>query len=362
MHLGIDARELAGHPTGVGRYLAGLLAGWAADPAASGCRFTLYTHAPLVATTLPRESRIHRIGGRNSLVWEQVMLPHAAWQDGVDVLFCPAYTAPLLAPMPRVVTVHDISYVTHPEWFPPLHGRRRRWLTRLGSRAARAVITVSDFSRHEILRHLRIPAEHVHVVRSGIDHPLGAGVPRPRELPSEDILYVGSIFNRRHVPTLLEAFALIHARRPRTRLHLVGEDRTYPAEHIAARIAALPDPSAVVWHRYASDTVLAERYAAAGCVAFLSSYEGMGLTPLEGLTAGVPPLLLETPVAQEICGDAALYVAHPDPSEVAAALERLLYDDQVRRRIASATPDVLARYRWTQAASQTLAILQRVAR
>lgn len=362
MHLGIDARELAGRPTGVGRYLAGLLAGWAADPSTSDCRFTLYTHAPLIATTLPRGSRIHRIGGRNSLVWEQAVLPHAAWQDRVDVLFCPAYTTPLVAPMPRVVTVHDISYVTHPEWFPPLHGRRRRWLTQLGSRAARAVITVSDFSRREILRDLRVPAEHVHVVRSGIDHPLGVAALPPREAPSEEILYVGSIFNRRHVPALLEAFALLHARRPQTRLHLVGEDRTFPPEQIAARIAALPHPSAVVWHRYATDAVLAERYAAAGCVVFLSSYEGMGLTPLEGLTAGVPPLLLETPVAREICGDAALYVTQANPSEVAAALDRLLHDDDVRRRIATATPDVLARYRWAQAASQTLAILKSVAR
>jgi alpha-1,3-rhamnosyl/mannosyltransferase len=90
---------------------------------------------------------------------------------------------------------------------------------------------------------------------------------------------------------------------------------------------------------------------------FLSEYEGLGLTPLEALAAGVPPVLLDTLVARESCGDAAVYVRLQE-DEIAAALERVLYDSTVRQRLLAAAPAVLARYSWKTAAVDTLAVLE----
>jgi glycosyltransferase involved in cell wall biosynthesis len=96
--------------------------------------------------------------------------------------------------------------------------------------------------------------------------------------------------------------------------------------------------------------------------AFLSEYEGFGLTPLEALAAGVPPVLLDTPVARETCGAAACYVPAEAPDEaIAAALIELLTNTQRRADIAAQAELVLSRYDWDLAAAGTLQMLEEAA-
>jgi glycosyltransferase involved in cell wall biosynthesis len=102
-------------------------------------------------------------------------------------------------------------------------------------------------------------------------------------------------------------------------------------------------------------------YRAADAFAFLSEYEGFGLTPLEALETGLPPLLLDTPVARETCGDAAAYVTHAAPADIESALDRLLFDSTERARIHSAADGVLARYSWSECARRVLGALAEAA-
>jgi glycosyltransferase involved in cell wall biosynthesis len=76
------------------------------------------------------------------------------------------------------------------------------------------------------------------------------------------------------------------------------------------------------------------------------------------LTAGIPAVLLDTPVARESCGAAALYAPKGDINAIASTLERLLFDEPTRRRLLAAAPGVLARYNWADAAERTLAVLE----
>ncbi len=112
------------------------------------------------------------------------------------------------------------------------------------------------------------------------------------------------------------------------------------------------------WHEYVSDQQLAAMYADARAFAFLSEYEGLGLTPLEALASGVPPLLLDTAVARESCGAAALFVQAGDLAATTRALEALLFDDRTRQRVLSAGPAALAKYSGPRAARETLAVLE----
>ncbi len=106
---------------------------------------------------------------------------------------------------------------------------------------------------------------------------------------------------------------------------------------------------------------LSELYAQARAFAFLSEYEGLGMTPLEALAAGIPPVVLDTAVARETCGDAALYVPRGDIPATTRALELALFDEPTRARILAAAPAALARYDWPRAARETLAVLERSA-
>jgi glycosyltransferase involved in cell wall biosynthesis len=352
MRIGIDARELAGHPTGVGRYLGGLLREWSTGSAADSHEFVLYAHQPLTAVAPSRRIRHRLIAGAPGTWWEQRHLPPVADEDHLDVFFAPAYTAPLRLAVPTVVTIHDLSYVVHPEWFLVREGMRRRWLTRRSAARARAVITVSQFSKREIVEHLGTSADRVHVIPQGIDRPAGGsrrdGAPR--------VLYVGSIFNRRHVPDLVRAIARLARTHPDVSLDIVGDNRTFPHENLEDEIAGSGE-GRVRWHRYASNEQLLELYSRAHAFAFLSEYEGLGTTPLEALAAAVPPVVADTEVARETYGDAALYVPVGDIGRTAEALELVLFDEATRARIGAAAPVTLAKFDWARAARETLAVL-----
>jgi glycosyltransferase involved in cell wall biosynthesis len=334
MRVAIDARELQGKPTGVGRYLSELLAVWKAMPAAAAHEFVL----------LSPDS------GRAGTLWEQVTLPGLVRRARADVLFAPAYTGPLLSPVPFVVAIHDVSFAAHPEWFSWREGRRRRLLTTWSARRAARVITISEFSKQEIVRRLGIDAAKITVTYPGVTRPGTA-------TGESTVLYVGSIFSRRHVPELIDAFARVARRYPNARLEIVGDNRTTPRIDLEALVRASGAAPRIHIREYVGDAELRALYTDARAFAFLSDYEGFGLTPVEALSAGVPVVVLDTPVAREIYGPAAIYVRTPDPALIEAALERALFDAAERSRLLAAAAGVLARYSWEECAHRTLQVL-----
>lgn len=357
MRIGVDARELTGRPTGVGRYLHGLLREWSTDR--SGHEFLLFAHRPLSVTVAGMEVRV--LPGSGGTAWEQLTLARASRQERLDVLFSPAYSTPLWTPVPRVVALHDVSFAARPEWYAAKEGFRRRFLARRSIAVSRAVITISEFSKREIVKLFGDSPEHVRVVPPGIDPPIPTNQPAVAKnagaSASLSVLYVGSIFARRHIPDLIRAFEKVAARHSRALLHLVGDNRSFPFEDLGQLIAGSAAAPQIVWHRYVSEDELQRLYAEARAFAFLSEYEGLGLTPLEALSVGVPPLLLDTPVARESCGPSALYVPLGDIDATARELERLLVDMPTRNELLASAPTTLARYDWRSAARDTLSVL-----
>lgn len=354
MRIAIDARELAGTPTGVGRYLSEIVSAWASLPEATAHELIFCApHDDVPLAGGPLRVSLRTASGHGTL-WEQRTLPALA--ADADVLFAPGYTAPLRARIPVVVTIHDVSFAAHPEWFSWREGLRRRVLTRAAARRAAAVITVSEFSKDEIVRHLNVDAAKVHVVYSGATAWSGrpGGVDAPRE---PRVLYVGSLFNRRHIAEMIAAFALVAQRHPDARFDIVGDNRTRPYVDVGALIERSGAAGRIRARSYVSDDELAALYARAAAFVFLSDYEGFALTPLEALAAGIPVALLDTSVAREIYGDAALYVRRPDPQEIAESLLRLLCDNGERARLTTAARARLERYSWRACAASTLAIL-----
>jgi glycosyltransferase involved in cell wall biosynthesis len=357
MRIGIDARELGGRATGVGRYLGGLLREWSTDSRTRAHEFVLYSAEPIALSLDARRFATRTIPGSGGTWWEQAQLPRAAASEHLDVWFAPAYTAPLRLAVPSVVAIHDLSFVAHPEWFRLREGARRRWLTRQSARRAASVITISEFSKRELIDRLGVPADKIRVIPPGIVTPATMSHQRPA-VSDGRVLFVGSIFNRRHVTDLIRAFAPIARSHPHASLDIVGDNRSYPHEDLRRTIAGEQLDAQVRWHEYVTDQQLAALYREAGAFAFLSAYEGLGLTPLEALAAGVPPILLDTAVARESCGDAAVYVPMGDLRATTAALESVLFNETERRRILAAAPAELAKYSWPRAARETLAVLE----
>lgn len=354
-HIAVDARELLGQPTGVGRYVLEVLREWTRDD-------TFPHRVSLVVPAAPSPELARELGGRVSwtivpglrgTAWEQWQLPRAVRHVGADVLFAAAYTAPLVRVVPYVVAIYDVSYFAHPEWFRAREGARRRWLTRLTAARAAGVVTISDFSAREIARWLGVPRSRILLAPPGAP-------PARRPLPGTGVtvLYVGSLFTRRHIPDLIRGFARFAATTPGARLILVGDNRTTPRIDPARIAADAGVGQQVEWRAYVSDEALDRLYASARVFAFLSDYEGFAMTPLEALARGVPSVLLDTPVGREVYGDAAYFV-QTAPESIAAGLTALTQDSPVRDATLAAGTVRLAQYSWRRTADVIRAALER---
>jgi len=357
VRIAVDARELAGRPTGVGRYLSELLAAWADSDDARRHEWHLVAHAaPVQPIALPHAFTV--VPGAGGTHWEQWRLARHLTRDRADVLFAPGYSAPLTAPCPIALTIHDVSFAAHPEWFSAREGRRRRTLAAWSARRARVVLTDSQFSRDEIVRHLGTPRDRITVVPLGRNRASSIAPDATRE---PLVLYVGSIFRRRHVDRLIEAFVRrVAPQVPGSRLEIIGENRMYPPQDVTAALAACPPAIAarVSVRSYVDEDTLRDVYSRATVCAFLSEYEGFGLTPLEALAAGVAPAVLDTPVAREIYGPAARYIASLDEAAIGDALIGLLTSTDDRAAVLRHADEVLARYDWHRAAAATLAAIE----
>jgi glycosyltransferase involved in cell wall biosynthesis len=356
--VGVDARELAGRPTGTGRYLHNLIRHWRD----SGDRLFCYFNGPPALDPVLDHPAVRKRpvgdGIARGIVWQERQLPRAARADGLDVFFAPAYSCPLSLDVPRVTTVHDISVFAHPQDFAFVDGLRRRVLVRLSLRASRVVVVVSDFTRREILRLFPgIGATVVHV-RHGADD---GGPPLPPRAEARArlgvagplVITVGTVLNRRCVPELLRASAKLMRRRPGLVLDVVGENRTHPHLELEGLADEMGIRPRVRFSGYVEEAPLADRYAAADAAVFLSEYEGFGLPALEAAARGVPLVVSRAPALGEVFRDAALLVDPRDETEIATALERVLTDQALRARLVEAGRALAARHSWADTARRT---------
>jgi glycosyltransferase involved in cell wall biosynthesis len=349
LHIGVDARELTGKRTGVGRYLWHVLHEWNATGWPH--RLSLFApdaRPPDLEPLSASVTWVHDRSGKRGTWWEQSRLPGLITRAGVDVFFAPAYTAPLLVSCPLVVAIYDVSFFAHPEWFAAREGWRRRWLTRRAAHRARVVVTCSEFSAVEIARYAGIARDRIVVA-----YPGGPDVPadaRPAHAREPLVLFAGSLFTRRRIPELIDAFAIVARRHPEARLVLAGDNRTQPPVDPRQIAAAAGIADRVAWREYVDERTLVDLYRRARVFAFLSDYEGFGMPPLEALAHGVPSVLLDTAVSREAYAGAALLVA-PTPASIAAALESLLTDSATHQTLVERGRAALGRFTWARAAA-----------
>jgi glycosyltransferase involved in cell wall biosynthesis len=188
-----------------------------------------------------------------NLGWTLMGLPAAASKAGVDLIHAPAYTAPFLARIPVAVTIHDVSYERHPEWYP----YRRDWVRRAfygqSAKAAAQILTDSDFSKSEIVAAYGIGEDRIAVAPLGVATgfaPADRDVPvdLPAGVTTPFLLHVGDLHARRNLPMLVDA--LLEARRhfggaAGLSLVLAGVDRGV-GDGLCAMAAEAGTPDAVV--------------------------------------------------------------------------------------------------------------------
>jgi glycosyltransferase involved in cell wall biosynthesis len=337
MRIALDGRELrAGVRTGIGRYCVEVLRA----AAARGLSCVVYgDRSTRLELPLPRVT-LSVLDGAWTQWWDQVRLPQALRRDGADVFLSPYYKAPLAAPCPTVVTIHDLFFIRYPGRHRPVYDATMTRLARLYARRAEAIVADSEYSRREIVTRLGLPPERITVIPVGLGPEFAptALSPAQRErygLDERYVLYVGNFLPHKNLPRLLRAWAALPE--PLRRAHqlvLAGGDRArQPA--LGAEAAALGLGDVVAFPGLIDDADLPALYAGATAFVLPSLEEGFGLPALEAMACGTPVLASRRGALPEVVGDAGLLVDAESQSALTTALLRVLDAPEERAQLAA---------------------------
>jgi glycosyltransferase involved in cell wall biosynthesis len=287
-------------------------------------------------------------------------LPRALRRHQADLLHI-TYMAPPWPGIPYVASIHDIIFKKHPEWF----SRRDRIVLGAGIarsvRRARAILTLSEHSRRDIHAIYGAPLDRIHAIPLAPDAifsapPAPADVEqtrRARGLSDPYILAVGSLQPRKNLVRLVRAFASAKKARPTPhKLVLVGKP-AWPKSELQTAIRACGMESEIVFTGYVSDAELARLYYGAAFFIYPSLYEGFGLPIVEAMACGIPVIASQTSSMPEITGDAALLIDPRQESDIAAAIDRLRFDETLRRSLAERGRERARHFSWKKTAAAT---------
>jgi glycosyltransferase involved in cell wall biosynthesis len=369
MRFGMDAQRLGGQRLGVARYIEYLVKNWSSMLEPSD-HFTLYLRDPIARESLPGSGSFElrtlrpRLSGQ---LWQNLVLPRSARSD--DVLFCPSYSMPLGYRARCVLAIHSVNEVaegTHPWWY------RLRYMEifRRSARRADRVIVPSHSTAADLQAAYDVPAERIETIWLGADaafRPTNDET-RAREVRTRYfgadrpfILFVGKLSQRRNIPVLLEALALLKARRDVPHgLLLVGPNHLgLPLDPLARKLG-VADDVVQTDGRFDSHQQLVDIYNAADLFVHPSSYEGFCLPLVEALSCGVPVVTVNRSALGEIAADAALTIEEPAVEALADAMERAIFDEQLRAELRRKGPDRAESFRWPETARRTLSVLREV--
>jgi len=322
----------------------------AAEPWAAGSRVSV-EELPVVS-----RSRARRV------VAEQTTLVRALRRSRPDLLHNLFTTAPVLPGVPQVTTIHDLNYLTAPQAHTGLMARGMALLAPLAARRSRRVIAVSNAAKVDIVRHLGVDPSRVDVARNGPGAPEFARPADPEELrrrfgvPGGQpmILTVTALRAHKNLEGLLDALALI----PDAVLVAPGYSTSYERD-LRAHAARAGVEDRLRLPGWVDDRTLDGLYRACDAFVFPSLAEGFGLPVLEALRRGAPVACSNAPALAEVAGDAALMFDPRDVGGIAEAITRLLGEETLRERLATAGPERAQLFSWEESARATLASYRR---
>ena len=351
LRLAVDATPLLGPRTGVATFCTEVLARLASRDDLELTAFAVtWRGRHALGDAVPPGVRVvtRPLAARPArMLWRRSDLPPVEWWTGpVDVVHGPNAVVPPTRSAARVLTVHDLTAVHHPEMCTPdvLHYPE---LIRRAVRSGAWVHTVSRFVGDEVVEVLGVPADRVVVIPNGPTDVPEADPIVGRALAGADryLLFLGTIEPRKDLPVLIEAFDEVAAADPDLRLVLAGPDGWGVAE-LERSLVEARHADRVVRLGWVGDDARAALLRGASALVYPSRYEGFGLPVLEGNACGVPVVATSAGSIPEVAGDAAALVPPADPGALAAALQRVLDDDGYAAELTARGLVNVGRYSW----------------
>ncbi len=346
MLIGIDGNEAnVKHRVGISEYAFELLRQFAQfTPDSLGIQFTIYLKdKPREDLPKERDGWKYRVIGPRKL-WTQFGLPLDLFfhRPRPDVFFTPTHYAPRFSPVPTVISIMDLSYIHFPELFKKKDLYQLKNWTAYSAKNAKKILTISKFSKDDIIKTYQIPGDRVVVTYPGIKEELRImnDESRMSELQSrygikgKYILFVGTLQPRKNIVRLIEAFSRISSSLINNPLSLiiVGK-KGWMYESILEAPKKFNITNKVKFLEFVSNEDLPFLYQNAECFVLPSLYEGFGLPVLEAMKYGCPCVISNVSSLPEAGGDAALYFDPNNASDITAKIELVLNDEKLRQEM-----------------------------
>jgi glycosyltransferase involved in cell wall biosynthesis len=357
LRIGIDAHAIGERMTGNERFAANVI------PAIR----ELCDHDLVLYFTRPESAgawsghprtRIRLIRPAHPLARIPAVLPWMARRDRLDVLFV-QYSGPPVRSCPLVTVVHDVAFARFPTYYSLLE---RIWMRRTipwTMRHAESIVTVSEFSRQEILSLYPMDPARITVAHEGVDAIFRDPAPRPSPLEPPFFLAIGNLQPRKNLITLIRAYRKLLRDHPEApeRLVVVGQ-QWFAAEDLYRESEDLRTSGRAVFTGYVPDEQLVGLLQRATAFCYPSVYEGFGFPPLEAMAAGTPALVADIPVMREVAGAGALRLPATDEGAWAEALFRVSAEAPLRGDLVARGRERADLFTWERCAQIILGALE----
>lgn len=363
MRIGIDARLYGPKQGGLGRYLEQLISHL--EKMNLPAEFVIFLRRENWGDYSPKRpnfkkelANIHWYGLR-----EQLFLSNIIKKQKLDLVHFPHWNVPLFFNKNFVVTIHDLIPFHYPRkkestLGPLFFGVKQiafRFVLRHAAKAARKIITISQFSKKDIGDTLGVNPDRIEVTylapqRFTRNHHTMVnrfGIKRPYAL------YVGVAYSHKNLPLLLSAWAKFCEKNKNAYQLVLSGKKNYYYDRLFSQFKPQFENGNVLFTDYLDDEILGSLYSHAELLVYPSLHEGFGLPPLEAMSAGVPVITSSTSCMPEVLGDAAIFFDPTNENELVEALEKGFTDKKLRTELIAKGKLITQKYDWHETAKQT---------
>lgn len=291
------------------------------------------------------------IGNFSGHLWEQIELPSYLKKNESSLLLNLCNTAPVFYSN-KISTIHDMAFFENPLWFSKKFATFYRFLIPRIIRSSKKILTVSKFSKNEIIKYTSTPKENIDIVYNAVSKEF-----TNNQIQKEDyILTVGSLNPRKNLNTLIEGFQMIED--DSVKLVITGsKDKVFANDYYHHQIN---ENTNIVFTGHLNDNELLELYQKAKVFVFPSLYEGFGIPPLEAMACGVPVITSNIPVFRELYKDSALFFSSTE--ELTSKLKLLITNIDLQNKLVDRGLNQVEKYSWESSANKLDEIISKLKR
>ena len=366
MRIAVMLRHLGHERGGIGTYTSQLLAALLRIDTEN--EYLLLHRDGRLLGTYAQQPNVEEavLSAPSALLWDQLAVPRAARRAGIDVIFNPKLSVPVLTRARAVLIMHGAEWFVSPGSFSIPYRIYHEVFARLYARRSAAIVTPSHDAARKVQDHLRLQPGKVVPIHHGLAPHFGrvtdparlAAVRQRHRLPEQFILWVGQVYPTKNLPRILLAFAKLRRRFPH-KLAIVGS-RSWKAERELASLRSQGLESDVILTGHVPDEDLPAIYSMASLLLAPSLYEGFGLCLLEAMACGCPVVTSRAGACPEVAGDAAALVDPYDVEGIVDAAAVVLSYPQVAQMMVESGLRRAKEFSWEACARKTLALIERV--